>query len=292
MRGTKQGILLAQQGRQSIMATMRILGQPLRRGWWLAPALLAVVLGAFLQLTPAGLLNKVDMVGYAVCHRIPSHSFAIAGRTLPLCARCSGTFLGALTGLLGQWVVLRRRRASEFPSPPIMAILVALLLFMAVDGVNSYLSMVIGRPLLYEPRQWLRLITGAFNGLFLSALMAPLVNFSLWRQPSPERAIRGWRDLLVLLALEAGMVLLVLSQWPPLLYPLALLSGISVVTMLGLVMTVLVVMAIGRENQYDGWKEAIPPLMVGFALALLMIGAIDVLRYTMTGTLEGFPGLD
>lgn len=270
---------------------MKILSRPLRRGWWFAPALLAIVLGAFLQLTPPGILSKADMVGYAVCHRIPSHSFVIAGRTLPLCARCSGTFLGALTGLLGQWVILRRRRASEFPSLPIMAVLIALLLLMAFDGANSYLSMVLGRPLFYEPRQWLRLVTGAFNGLFLSALMAPLVNFSLWRDPSPERAIRGWRDLLVLLALEAGMVLLVLSQRPLLLYPLALLSSLSVVTMLGLVMTVLVVMAIGRENQYDSWKEAIPPLMAGLALALLMISAIDLLRYAVTGTLEGFPGL-
>ncbi len=266
--------------------------KPLSRAWWIAPALLAIILGAFLELTPPGLLTKADMLGYAVCHRIPSHSFVIGGRVLPLCARCTGTFLGALTGLIGQWVVLRRRRASEFPSPPILAVLLLLLLSMGVDGVNSYLGMVLGRPLLYEPQQWLRLVTGSFNGLFLSSLLAPLVNFSFWRDPSPERVIRGWRDLLVLVAMETGVVLLVLSRWPPLLYPLALLSGLSVVGMLGLVMSVLVVMAIGRENEYDSWKEVVPALMVGVALALLMIGAIDLLRYAATGTLEGFPGLE
>ncbi|HEC34484.1 MAG TPA: DUF2085 domain-containing protein, partial [Chloroflexi bacterium] len=71
-----------------------------------------LIIGAYVGLTPQELLTKVDLVGYAVCHRIPSHSFFVGGRQLPLCARCTGTFLGALTGLLGQEVVLRRRRES------------------------------------------------------------------------------------------------------------------------------------------------------------------------------------
>ncbi len=262
------------------------------RRWtkWVAFALAVATIGAYLTLTPGGILDKADLVAYAVCHRIESHSFIFAGRQLPLCARCTGTFLGAMTGLLGQALVLRRRRESEFPPLPILALLVGFILLMGFDGLNSYLALI-GMPHLYEPQQWLRLITGTLNGLALSAILLPTVHFSLWRDPLPQRVIGGWRDLGVLLAMEAGAVLLVLSGWDLLLVPLALLSAAGVLTMLTLVSTVLVAMATGQENRYAGWWDARAPLLTGIAAAFLIVGGIDLLRYGLTGTLEGFPEL-
>ncbi|HEC34693.1 MAG TPA: DUF2085 domain-containing protein [Chloroflexi bacterium] len=260
---------------------------PRRCGKWMAVTISILIIGAYVGLTPQELLTKVDLVGYAVCHRIPSHSFFVGGRQLPLCARCTGTFLGALTGLLGQEVVLRRRRESEFPPVPILVLLIGFILLMGADGLNSYFSIIPGAPYLYEPRQWLRLVTGALNGLALSGLLVPMVHFSLWRDPAPERVIQRWRDLGVLLAMEGGMVALVLTRWSLLLYPLALASAAGVLTTLALVNTVLVVMIAGRENQYNGWGEAAISLLVGVALAFLQIGLIDLLRYGLTGTLEG-----
>jgi uncharacterized membrane protein len=264
-----------------------------RQRWakWLAVVLAVLVLGLFLLLTPAGALTKADMVGYAVCHRIASHSFSVSGRPLPLCARCTGTFLGALTGLFGQVVILRRRRETEFPPPAVLAALVGFVVMMGFDGLNSYFSMIPGAFYFYEPLQWLRLATGALNGLALSGLLMPLVNFSLWRDPIPRRVVRGWRDLGVLLALEAGTVALVLSGWPPVLYLLGLASAAGVLVMLSLVHTVLVVMVAGLENQYDSWRDAIAPLALGVALAVAQVGRTGLLRYLLTGTLAGFPGL-
>lgn len=268
------------------------MNSPVRRWWrWGAVALSVFIIAAYVGLTPGGLLDKADLVGYAVCHRIPSHSFFLDGRQLPLCVRCTGTFLGALIGLVGQAVILRRRRESEFPPLPILVLLIGFILMMGVDGFNSYLSMIPGAPYLYEPRHWLRLITGTLNGLALSGILLPLVHFSLWRDPLPQRAIRGWRDLGVLLLIEAGGVGLVLSRQPWLLYPLALASAAGVLAMLGLINTVLVVMVTGRENRYGGWREAATPCLAGIALAFLQIGLIDLVRYGLTGTLEGFPGL-
>jgi uncharacterized membrane protein len=59
--------------------------------------------------TPDGFMNKVDAVGYAVCHRIFSHSFIINGRPMPLCARCTGMYLGALYGTILQFVAGKRK---------------------------------------------------------------------------------------------------------------------------------------------------------------------------------------
>jgi uncharacterized membrane protein len=252
--------------------------------------LAAAALLAFLIATPDGLLSKADMVGYAVCHRIGSHSLSIAGRQSPLCARCSGTFIGALTAFFGQAVVLRRRRAAEFPPTPIIVILVGFTVVWAADGLNSYMALING-PHLYEPQNWLRLTTGALNGLTMSAIVYPVLNFTLWQRPVSERAVRNPRDLGVLLLLEAGMVGLLLTQWSLLLYPLALLSALGVLALLTTVNSMLVLIVIRRENVADTWRGAVIPLLAGFTVSLIQVGAIDLLRYTLTGTLSGIPPL-
>jgi uncharacterized membrane protein len=257
----------------------------------LVVALSVSALVAWLILTPGGLLTKADLVGYAVCHRIPSHSFTLAGRPLPLCARCSGTFLGALVGFFGQAVVLRRRRAAEFPPPLIIGLLVGFILSMAVDGLNSYVSLFPHGAYLYEPRNWLRLSTGALNGLAMSALVYPVFNFTFWRRPIPERSVRDLRDLGVLLLLESGMVGLVLAGWDFLLYPLALLSALGVLSLLTSVNSVLVLTIIRRENVANTWREAVIPLLAGFTVSLVQVTVIDVVRYALTGTLSGLPPL-
>ena len=74
---------------------------------------LAILL-LYLLAPPHGLLDKADHAAYAVCHRISARSFAFAGRPLPLCARCSGTYLGAVAGLI-VLAACGRRRAARLP---------------------------------------------------------------------------------------------------------------------------------------------------------------------------------
>ena len=247
-------------------------------------AIAALVL--FYVATPDGFLTKMDMVGYAVCHRIAARSFVIAGRPLPLCARCSGTFIGALVGFFGQAAVLRRRRASEFPPPLVLVVLISFTLLWGADGFNSYMTLI-GGPHVYEPRNWLRLTTGALQGLTMSAFVYPVLNFTLWRKPTTERTIRNLGELGVLLLLEAGMVALVLTQHRFLLYPLAILGASGVLALLTSVNSMLVLMILRRENIANTWRGSIVPLLTGLTLSLIEIGAIDAVRYALTGTLQG-----
>lgn len=257
---------------------------------WIVAGLLLVNLTLFLLATPSGLLSKADMVGYAVCHQIPSHSFSFAGSQLPLCARCTGTFLGALLGLFGQALVLRRRQASAFPPVGILVVLLSFTFLWAADGVNSYLALI-GAPHAYEPTNALRLVTGSLNGLTMSALIYPVVNISLWRDPLDRPGIRGPGDLGVLLLLEAGLVGVVLSGQGFLLYPLALLSALAVLTLLTSVNSVLAVILLGQENTIEGWHETLKPISVGLLLSLIQVGVIDLIRYAVTGTLGPIPTL-
>ncbi len=255
---------------------------------WLAPLLLSAAVVTFFIATPGGLLKKADMVGYAVCHQIEPHSFTLAGRQLPLCARCTGTFLGALVGLFGQAFALRRRRAAEFPPPPVLAILICFTVAWVADGANSYLALL-GVPHLYEPTNAVRLITGAFNGLTMSALIYPILNVSLWQSHVAKPALRDLRDLGLLSAMEITLVLLVLSRWVLLLYPVALLSAAAVLTLLTGVNTVIAVIVLRRENSAQTWRQALLPVSIGLTLSLIQIAAIDLLRYALTGTLDGIP---
>jgi uncharacterized membrane protein len=301
---------------------------------WLVvvPAVIALIV--FLVVTPPDLiavagnwfLAKPYMVGYAVCHQIPSHSFIICEYQLPLCARCTGTFAGALIGFFGQAIVLRRRRVIDFPPPGIIAILIAFTLLWAFDGANSYLGSIIRGPHLYEPRHELRVLTGVLNGLTMSALVYPAFNVTFWRRTEPERAIRSLRDLGILVLLEAGwagFALVSAAPWwlvklsldaarqiaaPSILldagsfilrlivalqcvalYPLAWLSTLGVLMLLTSVNTMLVLIFIRRENVVDSWRGAVIPLLAGFALSLVQIGAITVVRFTFTGAFGPLP---
>jgi uncharacterized membrane protein len=258
---------------------------------WLIPLLAAAATLAFLLATPPGVLSKAKMVGYAVCHQIASHSFTFAGLQLPLCARCTGTFAGAVVGLLGQVVVLRRSRAGAFPPPLVLGVCALFLIFLGVDGLNSYLTFFPSLPHLYEPANWLRLTTGTLYGLAMSAIIYPVLSFTLLREPGAQPAVGSICDLAILVALGAALIGTVLTGWSGLLYPLALLSAIGVLGLLTCVNTVLVVILAHKENTSDTWRDAVPALLAGLTLSVIQIGSIGIVRFWLTGTLDGIPFL-
>lgn len=246
----------------------------------------ALVFAAWLLGTPPGLLGKADAVGYAVCHRIDERSFHIGDRQLPLCARCTGTYLGALVGI-GALAVLGRRAGN----PPARRLLVILLGFIAVmgfDGINSYLTLFPGAPHLYEPQNWLRLVTGTFNGMAMAALVFPVLNQTLWKNWENRPALSGFRDLGVLVVLGVIVIGLVLTENPVILYPLALLSALGVVALLTMLDTTLLLILTRRDGRVERWTGALLPLVAGFTLAILQIGLIDAARFAVFRTWGGF----
>jgi len=178
---------------------------PWKQGLGLVGMTLLIV---WLQSTPAGLLGKVDAVGYAVCHRIDLRSFHLGDRQVPLCARCTGQYLGAVLSL-AYLFILRPRRTGR-PSWVVIGILIAWALAFAVDGFNSYLHLLpgFGRFYLYEPNNTLRLVTGTGLGLGIGTMLYPAFNETIWRRRDPRPVLTGLRDYGVLFVLGTIMVLL------------------------------------------------------------------------------------
>jgi uncharacterized membrane protein len=59
----------------------------------------AIPLTPMLPTSAAWLGALPYLVGSVVCHQIPERSFHLAGAQLPVCARCTGLYLGAALGL-------------------------------------------------------------------------------------------------------------------------------------------------------------------------------------------------
>ncbi|TFH37908.1 MAG: DUF2085 domain-containing protein [Anaerolineales bacterium] len=245
-----------------------------------------VVVALWLLLTPGGLLGKADAVGYAVCHRIDLRSFHLAERTLPLCSRCTGMYLGALVTLIA--FVAFRGKTGLYPSPGIRNVLLIFAGLWSVDGINSFISIFPNAPHLYTPQNWLRLLTGTLVGVSMATMIYPAFSQSAWRDWQPTPVIPSFRWLLGLLSALALILVSVLSENPLILYPLAILSSIGVLALLIMAYSVLTLTLFKRQNLAVTWRELWLPLLGALTLALSQVAIIDLLRFVVTGTWDGF----
>jgi len=253
---------------------------------WIPFVVAAVVLIALLINTPPGILGKADAVGYAVCHRIDERSFHIGDRQVALCARCTGMYLGAMIGLIFQSFLGRRR--AEWPSLSILITLGIFVLAFAIDGGNSAAKLYIGRDLLYTPNNTLRIITGTGMGVFLSILLLPTFHQTVWTRYSNKTFIQSGKQFGLLLGITALSILLVLSEVPWILWPLSLISALGVLVLLTMLYSMILLIIFKRENKIENFGQLIPWLLLGFTAGLLQIGAIDIGRFLLTGTWDGF----
>lgn len=249
------------------------------------PTVAFLVLAAWIINTPAGLLGKADAIAYAICHRIAARSFSIGDRQMPLCARCTGMYLGTLLGFLFQF---KHEKRGGMPVLKIMILLGIFLVGFGIDGVNSYLHLIPNAPSLYTPENWLRLVTGTALGIGIAAVLLPVFNQSIWADWTDKPILHSWKQVGALVLIGAVLDITVLSGNPILLYPLALLGSATVLVILGMIYTIVWLMLFKQENKYHTIKEVWLPLLAGFTTALIQISFMDWGRYALTGTWKGF----
>jgi hypothetical protein len=189
-------------------------------------------------------------------------------------------------GLAYQQILSRRKGGT--PGRPVIAVLALLVLFFVVDGFNSFISFFPGAPLLYQPQNWLRLLAGSGMGIAIAVALFPAFNQTVWVDWDPRPAVPGLRSLGGMALLMLLVDLIVLSENPLLLYPLALISAAGVLLLLTLAYTMVWVMVFRTENRYTDARQLVLPLVCGFGVALLQIILLDVARYALTGTWDGF----
>lgn len=261
---------------------------------WLVPIAAVIVFAVWFTITPPGLLGKADAVGYAICHRISERSFHIGNRQLPLCARCTGEFFSAAISLLFFSFVSPKK--SGMPNWRIGLPLFIFFLAFGIDGSNSYLYLLKTTapgafdkiPNLYIPNNTLRLFTGSGMGIALASILYPAFNQSVWKIADREDVLT-WKKLGILVGMVIFVDLAILTESPIVLLPIAILSVLGVLALLIMVFSMVWLLLMRQENSFTSLKEMWMPFLAGTTLAFLMITAIDLLRFKLTGTWGGFP---
>ena len=190
-------------------------------------------------------------------------------------------YLGALLALT--FHAIRKPRAGRYPPRQLMIIFVLFGLIWAIDGLNSVAYLFPSAPSLYQPSNTLRMITGTLVGVALATMIYPVFNQSMWREWKSVPVLQSVGELSILIILAALVVIAVVSGNTLILYPLALLSGVSVLVLLTLVYGTLLVTVIRRDNQADVWQDLILPLSLGFIIAAIQIALVSAGRSYLIG---------
>lgn len=260
----------------------------IHKQYWKGLVIITFVLTLFAWLlnTPAGILGKADAIGYAVCHRIDLRSFHIGETQLPLCARCSGMYLGAMVGLCYQWLIGKRR--TGMPSWKIIVPVSIFVMLFAIDGLNSFISLLSSGAGLYQPSNTLRLLTGTGMGLAIAVALFPAFNATVWKYIDPRPAFLSFRSFGLMVLIAFSLDGLILLDNPVILYPLALISAAGVIILLGIIYSMVLIMIFKSENRYNKISQYFYAIIGGFTVAMIQIGLLDIIRYFLTGTWDGF----
>ncbi len=225
-----------------------------------------VLLTALVFLPGQSLIERLQWLDSGVCAQLPTHSFYPGGEHLPLCSRNTGIYLGFLVTLVTLYLT-GRGQGQRLPTLPIALVLICGILALVIDGSNSLL-LDLGLPHLYRPHNLLRLATGMLTGLAMATLVLPILNQLFWYHSNEQRSVPSWRTLLLFLPALILCYLAVASQSSLILYPVALLSTLGLLTALGSVNLIIIIAVSKREQSFASYRALLP----FFGLALLCAG--------------------
>lgn len=144
-------------------------------------------------------------LGFAICHQLPERLLAFGDRVLFVCSRDTGLFVSFFSLIL-VLSLLRGRKRAGMPPLPILAAAAAGILFLAWDGLTSYLG-------LRETTNTLRFLTGFAAGAGLAFPVAAMLNGTVFGGDRSLKVASRARDI-VAVGLSGGAVL-VLYLWRP-----------------------------------------------------------------------------
>lgn len=242
---------------------------------------LLLLIGLWFWLTPNGWWEKLRLLGYAVCHQMEERSFHAHSLSSPLCARCTGMYLGAILAIAYQAFQDRR---GKFPKLWVSLVLGLFLIWFGLDGVNSFLWLIPSLRFGYEPSNLMRLITGTGVGLGIGSILAPLFNQTVWQDWIDRSFYEKWFSFPLLLLFAGLMVCGVFSQSPFILLPAMFVSSLSVVFLLSSLWTVLALMLLGRVSRQKRWNELALPILIGLNVCFAQIILTSWGRHLLTGT--------
>lgn len=249
--------------------------------------------GLVLLMPPWTPAERFTFFGHGLCHQMPGHSYTIGGVQLPLCARCSGIYLGALLAVV--WYIVRGKGTSgTLPTMPILLAMLSSFVFLGIDGINSYVNFTVntmggslfGLEPLYQPQNLARILTGMFLGITIATLLMSVVNTALWERPSPKPLVSGWGELAAMLGTGVVIALFVNAQIAWTGQPISFVIGLGLLAVfLGMNMLITTTL-LGKEGKGTGLLSLAPAALLALFLALAELSLLAGMRTWMTGALN------
>lgn len=217
------------------------------------------------------LYSSIFSLGSGLCHQIPDRSFIFQGIQLPLCARCSGIYLGCVIALIVLFVSYRGAQRRGGISAFYYGALVVFALPMVIDGFTSYLG-------IRSTTNFIRLWSGAGFGAMLAVPLYYMMCDALLKRARRETVLKDARTrILFVLSIPLNFVLVrFLGEVAPMV--VVALEGASIVIVFSCVASALVGLVVPRfERSIDSVKSAIIPAILSLALgALILFGTWEL----------------
>jgi uncharacterized membrane protein len=246
-------------------------------------ALVPLLVTGFLTtilLAPGTIAEKTYAVLHGLCAQRPSHSLTLSGAALPMDARMTGIYFGALVTMV--WLAaIGRWQASMAPPKQILALLLLFALATAADGTNALLS-DLGVRHVYEPANELRLATGILSGISLGVLVLHVFAASVWAQPETSAAVVSrLSDLAPPLTLASILCGLAASGKGILYAPLAAGLVLAATFLLWVLTTVVISLTSGSWRRCDSAAALVPAASAAFLITLLLMAAAAGVRFML-----------
>jgi len=232
----------------------------------------------------ASLLERLRWLDSGICAQLLTHSLYSGGERLPLCARNTGIYLGFFATLIILYV-RKRGRAQALPGKSLTIVLSAGILFLAIDGTNSFL-VDLGVSHLYHPNNLLRLASGLLTGLAMGIFALPVINGLIWRGSNTLRSLPAWTELGWFLPVLFLCFSAATSQSGWTLYPLAILSTLGLLSAVGSINLIFLLLLSRRDESFTRYKELIPFCGIALLAAtgeLLLLAQIKLSLFQALG---------
>lgn len=168
-------------------------------------------------------------IGYAICHQLPERSFFVFDQQLPLCARCTGIYIGMFIAFLFYFFTKIIKKIKPIKPPPlwINVLSIFFIFLMASHAISTiFISTSFDNTL--------RFITGILFGISLPWYLLITINYSK-RFKFKNTEILNYKEYLLLSLITLAVSTIFLLQIPVILYLSAFISIIGLLIFIFLI---------------------------------------------------------
>jgi uncharacterized membrane protein len=207
--------------------------------------------------------SLIKIIGFSVCHQLPSRSLVIDNIILPICSRCSGIYTGFFITAVILFIIYRKK---ESDLPPLYILIILSLFFLSniIDGIASNFG-------LYNTNNNLRFITGFLCGSSIIIITYPIFVFQYYKESKKEKFFKRPSKLIIYLLLAMTFItitLLRLNFLGHFYYYLVTFSVLFTFYFINLVIVLLIPLFSQKAYRLAS-KHLILPSIIAIALSLI-----------------------